>query len=255
MPQNTHWNDVAKWYGSHLQNPNTYQHQVIWPGVIKLLQPKAGKHYLDIACGEGSFAQLLIKQTKAEVTGFDAAPQLVTQAKHKALKHATFMVGDATHFPDNIRKQKFAGASCILALQNIEQITPVFTEAAKVLEPGSPLVLVINHPAFRNPRQSGWAWDEQRKLQYRRVDSYLTPNRIGIQAHPGKRVSETTISFHRPLQDYVTALARAGFAITALEEWISPRRSQIGPRAKAEDRARMEFPLFLAIKAQLSLCP
>jgi hypothetical protein len=38
------------------------------------------------------------------------------------------------------------------------------------------MVLLLTHPCFRVPRQSGWGWDEQRKLQYRRVDRYLTPS-------------------------------------------------------------------------------
>ncbi|MBI2075302.1 MAG: SAM-dependent methyltransferase, partial [Candidatus Harrisonbacteria bacterium] len=42
----------------------------------------------------------------------------------------------------------------------------------------------------------------------------------------------------------------AGFAVTDMEEWVSHRTSERGPRAKAEDRARREIPLFLAIKAE-----
>ena len=39
-----------------------------------------------------------------------------------------------------------------------------------------------------------------------------------------------------------------GFLITNIEEWVSPKKSE-GPMAIIEDRARNEFPLFLAIKA------
>jgi hypothetical protein len=68
---------------------------------------------------------------------------------------------------------------------------------------------------------------------------------------PGKTAGKRkTISFHRPLQVYVKALAKNGFAVTGLEEWISNRQSQPGPRQAAEDTSRKEFPLFLMIKAQ-----
>jgi len=56
-----------------------------------------------------------------------------------------------------------------------------------------------------------------------------------------------TVSFHRPLQEFVKIFTNAGFSITRLEEWVSPKSSQKGPRKDAEDRARKEFPLFLAI--------
>jgi hypothetical protein len=39
-----------------------------------------------------------------------------------------------------------------------------------------------------------------------------------------------------------------GFLIEKMEEWISDKKSE-GGRAKIEDKARAEFPLFLAIKA------
>ena len=58
------------------------------------------------------------------------------------------------------------------------------------------------------------------------------------------------MSFHRPLSSYAEALAKAGFVIANLEEWKSNRVSETGPRAKAENKARNEFPLFMAIDAQ-----
>lgn len=248
-PMRTDWNNVAKWYGKHLQSKDTYQSTLIFPKTLKLLEPKPGKHYLDIACGEGSFAIKLSQQVKAEVTGFDLAKDLIAQAKKKAGRHVYFLVGDAMHFPDQVMHQQFDGATCILALQNITDFPAVFQRAARVLKPGSPFVIVLNHPTFRPPKQSGWGFDEQRKLQYRRIDSYLTPYHVALAAHPGERASEHTMSFHHPLQDYVKGLAKAGFMIDALEEWTSDRTSQPGGKAKAENRSRQEFPLFLAIRA------
>jgi hypothetical protein len=108
----------------------------------------------------------------------------------------------------------------------------------------------MNHPCFRQPRQSGWGWDEQRKLQYRRVDRYLSPYEMPILAHPGSAPDVKTTSFHRSLTAYVEALAKHGFAITALEEWTSHKQSDSGPRAKAENVARQEIPLFLAMRVE-----
>jgi hypothetical protein len=53
------------------------------------------------------------------------------------------------------------------------------------------------------------------------------------------------------LEKYVQALTGAGLVIDGLEEWISNKESRPGKRAKAENRARREIPLFLAIRARL----
>jgi len=111
---------------------------------------------------------------------------------------------------------------------------------------------VLTHPAFRIPRQSGWGRDEDRKLLFRRVDRYLTPLKIPIDMRPYKMPEQqVTWTYHRPIQTYVNGLAAAGLWTNALEEWPSTKVSQPGPTARAENRARVEFPLFLALRAVL----
>ena len=47
----------------------------------------------------------------------------------------------------------------------------------------------------------------------------------------------------------MNGLAAAGLWTDGLEEWPSHRSSEPGPAARAENRARAEFPLFLALRA------
>ena len=137
----------------------------------------------------------------------------------------------------------------ILAAQNIDNLQGAFKECGRVLKKGGKIFMVLNHPAFRIPKESGWGWDEEKKLQYRRVDSYLSEIRAKIQMHPGGNSNEFTYSFHRPLQLYFKFLSKNGFCVSRLEEWISHKKSQPGPRSIAEDIARKEFPLFLVLEA------
>jgi SAM-dependent methyltransferase len=242
---------VARWYSSYIESPDTYQNQVVFPGVLRLLAPRPGATYLDIACGEGALAQRLAA-AGARVVGLDAAPALVERARRRNIRGAEFLIGDARRFPDAFRARRFDGAVCVLAIQNIKELAAVFGEAAKVLSSGAPLVVVLNHPAFRIPRQSEWGWDENKKTLFRRLDRYLTPLDVPILMNPGQpgRRPITTMSYHRPLQEYFAALAGAGFAVDGLEEWVSHHESAPGKRAKAENRARLEFPLFLALRAR-----
>jgi hypothetical protein len=51
------------------------------------------------------------------------------------------------------------------------------------------------------------------------------------------------------MQTYVRAARNAGLLIDALEEWPSHKQSSSGPRAAAENQARKEIPMFLAMRA------
>lgn len=245
------WEPVADWYVGYMgKEGGGFQRDIVFPGAERLLAPRRDGAYLDLACGQGAFAKRLAKLAR-DVQGFDVSPTLIKAAKQGAPKNTRFLVADATAFARHYTPASFDGIVCNLAIQNIDPIEPVFADAARVLKPGGALVLTMNHPAFRQPRQSGWGWDEQRKLQYRRVDAYLSPYAMPIIAHPGSAPHVKTYSYHRPLSAYVNALASCGFVVDAMEEWVSNKVSDSGPRAKAENVARKEIPLFLALRARL----
>jgi len=245
--KSTSWGGVADWYEEHLKGDDTYHAKVIAPNLMRLLEPRQGMHVLDLACGEGYFARL-IEKSGADVVGSDIAQELIAAAK-KTSPNIEYHVAPAESlsFADDA---SFDAVVCVLALQNMESLAPVFKECARVLRENGQLLFVLNHPAFRIPKKTSWAWDDENKIQYRRVDGYLSSSRAPIDMAPGSNSGPQTWSFHRSLQDHVKPLAAAGFAITRLEEWISHKKSEKGPRGDAEDISRKEFPLFLAIETQ-----
>ncbi len=246
-PKNTSWGGVAEWYDEYLTGKDTYQQKVILPNLLRILGLKKGARVLDIACGQGYFASAFQK-TGAEVTGADISAELIAIAK-KRFPQIQFHVAPAGRL-SFAKSESFDVATIVLAIQNIADIRGAFAEAARALTPGGLLVLVMNHPAFRIPHRSSWGFDEEHKIQYRRVDGYLSERSVPILAHPGQKESESTLSYHRSLQDFFKALAKTGFSVTRLEEWISHKKSETGPRQKAENMARTEFPLFLALEAK-----
>lgn len=246
----TSWEGVSDWYSGYMgKEGGDYQRDIVFPGALRLLAPSKDGQYLDLACGQGAFTRLLAAKA-AKVDGLDASKSLIEIAKKNAPKNARFVVADATNFSHVIGPNKFDGIVCNLAIQNIDPLGPVFVDAAHVLKTGGTLVITMNHPAYRQPRQSGWGWDEERKLQYRRVDTYMSEYEMPIIAHPGSAPHVKTYSYHRPLSVYVNELAKHGFVIDALEEWVSNKTSDSGPRAKAENIARAEIPLFLGLRAR-----
>ena len=245
----TSWEPISGWYAGYMgKEGGDYQRTIVFPGALRLLAPRKDGSYLDLACGQGSFSKLLSTKA-ASVDGLDASKTLIEQARKNAPKNVRFHLGDATNFAHLFQPASFDGIVCNLAIQNIDPLDPVFADAARALKSNGAFVLTMNHPAFRQPRQSGWGWDEERKLQYRRVDKYLGEYEMPIIAHPGSAPHIKTYSYHRPLSSYVNELAKHGFMIDALEEWTSNKISDSGPRAKAENIARKEIPLFMAIRA------
>ena len=236
--KNTSWGKTYHW--------GEYQRDLILPNILRLLNIKKGEVILDLGCGAGLFTKEFLN-AGAQVIGVDVSKDLIALAKTNA-NSGKFYVGSADRL-NFLEDNSINKITIILAIQNMENISSVFMECRRVLKNGGKLFLVMNHPAFRIPKASGWEWDDQIKTQYRRLDSYMSETTEKIRMHPGDQPEATTISFHRPLQIYFKSLSKSGFCVTKLEEWISNKKSEPGPRAKAEDVARKEFPLFLFLES------
>jgi len=247
----SHWGAVADWYDQLVgEDGSEYHKHVVFPGLMEMLKPQSRMRILDVACGQGVLCRLLHHQGCLPV-GVDAAAPLIERAKNRSHPTIDFHVGDAQHLDRlNLPPQSFDAATCVLAIQNIPTVGPVCLGVANLLKPGGRFIMVMMHPAFRGPKTSGWQWDEPTQTQRRWVSHYLSPRKEAILTHPGKgEASERTWTFHRPLQVYVSALARAGLLVDDLQEWVSHKVSDSGPRAQAENVSREEIPMFMAISA------
>lgn len=245
----TSWGNEAEWYRDHLSDNDTYHAQVILPNLLRIVDPKKGLHVLEIGCGEGFFAREFAR-AGAVVTASDIAPELIELGKKQG--------GGVSYVVSKAQDLSWAKAAtydvmvAVLTLQNMERIDTVLAEVCRVLKKDGRFIFVLNHPVLRIPKATHWGFDDVAKLQYRKLDAYLSSKKITIDMHPGKKGKQSvTYSFHRSLQEYMKLLRSAGFAIVRLEEWISHRKSEKGPRAQAEDTSRKEFPLFMVIEAQI----
>lgn len=259
--KNTSWDKAATWYRGHLKTDN-YHHRVVLPGVQKLISDYSkGKkqiNLLDVACGDGVLCDYLPRELKVNYLGVDLSPQLIGAARvrHKA-PNLQFKVADARSMASDLNfSPKSDIAVCIFGLQNFDDLPATAKQIAQALKPGGKFIAVITHPAYRIPKHSDWHQNKQQKQVSRVVWNYLSPIQIPIQLRPHKskfsRVEDaTTWTYHRPLQDYVSALTAAGMATVDIQEWIANRRSEKGnPWAKAEDTARQEIPMFMCLVAQ-----
>jgi ubiquinone/menaquinone biosynthesis C-methylase UbiE len=244
--KDTSWERQGTWYNKLVGDKGHYYHEhIVLPGALRLLDLKSDSKLLDIGCGQG----VLAKKIPQEIlyTGIDLAKSLVILAQKADTnpKH-TYIVADATQ-PLSVEDRSFTHAAALLSLQNMKQTGDAIKQVSKKLVAGGKFVIILNHPAFRIPRQSGWGVGDN-KLQYRYINRYMSALEIPITMHPGEKPSELTWSFHQPISYYAESLKTNGFLIETIEEWTSDRISE-GRAARMENRSRSEIPLFMAISA------
>jgi ubiquinone/menaquinone biosynthesis C-methylase UbiE len=246
----TDWGDVAQWYDALVgEGGSEFHREVVIPGTLRLLAAAAGEHVVDVACGQGVLCRVL-QSRGVNAMGVDAAVELIRAARERGPSEIKYLIGDARELAP-LSPAHFDAAACVLAIQNIDPLRPVFESVGRILKPGGRFVIVMMHPCFRGAKESSWGWDEKGKVQYRRVDRYLVPRKTPIVTHPGSKPDEYTWTFHRPLEVYMKAMRQAGFVVDAIEEWTSHKMSTSGPRAAAENTARKEIPMFMGIRAIL----
>jgi SAM-dependent methyltransferase len=256
----TSWEREAEWYSSCVgKKGHTYHQILIIPKTLNLLREQSS--ILDLGCGSG----VLSRHVSIPYTGVDASPSLIKEAKSYRRTNAHFFVADVTqpfsfetkyscatfilslqNFVADVTQPfsfetKYSCATFILSLQNMDNPAAALATAHRHLHPEGMLLLVLNHPCFRIPRQSSWQIDAAHKIQYRRINRYLSPLTVPIQL-----ANTSLLSFHYSLTDIMHFLCSSGFLLTHLEEWCSPKKSS-GRNAKMEDRARREIPLFLTL--------
>ncbi|OGI09041.1 MAG: hypothetical protein A2Y40_09415 [Candidatus Margulisbacteria bacterium GWF2_35_9] len=248
-PHKTSWENSAQKYHKIVGEDGHYYHkEVILPKTLNMLHLENTSSVLDLGCGQGVFARAIPKESA--YYGVDISSTLISKAKELTPnKHSFFKIQDISK-AFTLPKTDFTHCVIILALQNVESVDAVFSNAFNHLDTGGKFLIVINHPAFRIPRQSSWGIDEKNKMQYRRVNNYISPLKIPIDMAPGSADNKKlTWSFHYPLSYYANALRSHGFIIETIDEWVSNKESS-GKHAKMENRSRDEFPLFMAILAE-----
>ena len=250
-PRETSWDRVAAWYDGWVgERGSVYHRQLAIPAVLDLLGPVEGADVLDVGGGQGVLAPYLA-EAGARVWVVDASDRLIAAAKrrHGRKSGVRYLVGDARRLPAvaGVGEASFDAAVFMLSIQDMDPLEDVVRSVDWALRPRSRVVLLMTHPAFRQPRHSGWGIDEGRKLTYRRVDAYLSEMAVPMKSLGG---GQPTRSFHRPISSYVNAFAEAGFAADAMLEIPDlPPDRRPGRAARGDARAHSEIPIFLGLRA------
>ena len=244
------WDELADWYNGWVgKGGSKYHRRLAIPTVMKLLAPQPNEQILDVGAGQGVLAPF-IHEAGAKYTGADVSERLLNFARSNHKGKGRFVKCDAAklHQSGKMQVGSFDAAVFLLSIQDMNPLNQILSSAEKMLKPNARIVLLMTHPAFRIPRQSGWGFDEGRKLQYRRIDRYLTPLTVPMKPYAGGK-SGANISFHRPIHHYVNGLAELGFNISRMEEVPVGSQALKQKRSAAEKSADNEIPVFLGLRA------
>lgn len=253
--------EASNWYDRCVEDSGHFYHrELIFPKLKKILAKTEA--LVDFGCGQGVAYRVL--DHISSYVGIDTSPTLLADAKGRSVsknRNATWIEQDLCHyFSEPFEKKlcevvggKKTDLLFLLSLQNMPQLeAPLqYARLAGSVAGDARLHIVLNHPCFRIPRQSHWGYDEAKKTQYRRVDRYCSPLEVPIKVGFQEKEQKSSMSYHNSLEAIFQALLNQGFVVTGLQEWCSHKKSS-GSKAKAENRARSEIPLFLYLEASLS---
>lgn len=122
----------ARHYGS---GHRTYigDRQACVSSVFRDLVPRAGSRILDIACGPGRFLSMA-QGAGLVALGIDASTEMLRTSARRLGAEARLVLGSATSLP--FASSSFDALNCSGLIEYLDDPSPVFREAHRVLTPG-----------------------------------------------------------------------------------------------------------------------
>lgn len=228
------WSSLAGWWLDELASDPAYEEEVL-PLALRLLEPRPGRIYLDVGCGEGRVMRA-ITERGAEATGVDVSPELVELASRYGKVH----LADVPPF-DFLGSDSVDGVVLVLVLEHIRDEEDVFTEAARVTRPGGVLALVINHPIWTAPGSTP-IQDTTGEILWRPGEYFST----GWSDEPA---GEGTIRFHhRTISRLLNSAASAGWMLEEMvEEGVTDAQIERTPGLRGQEH----IPRLLGVRWRL----
>ena len=196
------------------------------------LLPAPGELTVDIGCGEGRVSRDLVARGH-RVVAIDGSAQLARAAADHPDPHGHVLIADGARLP--LRDGSADLAIAFMSLQDIDDYAQAISEAGRVLRSGGVFVAAIVHPVNAVGR-------------FDNADDVASPFVITDDWYDRHQYSDRctrdglTMTFHsehRPVADYVDALAEAGLLIDRIREPTDPDPSRPWHR----------IPMFLHLRA------
>ena len=113
----------------------------LWPALVEVVAQEGdlrGRRVLDVGCGTGRLARLLVETYGSKVWGVDPEPKMIEVARGRVPAGVGLKIGRAEDLP--FKDSWFERVTMTLVLQLVDR-RPAYAEALRVLEPGGRLAL------------------------------------------------------------------------------------------------------------------
>ncbi|MCR9246349.1 MAG: class I SAM-dependent methyltransferase [bacterium] len=182
------------------------------PFLLEWCEPVADRDVLDLGCGEGYFARHLKQRGARTILGVDVSPEMISSAKEReqtenlGIEYVTGSADNLTDFGES--SFDLVVAVFLFNYLNLEQTQHTICEIYRVLRPGGRFVFAVPHPAlaFLGEKQAPFYFEPKEHGYYSGRDVQFEGE---IWRRDGKSVPVRSV--HKTFEDYMSALADAGF--------------------------------------------
>jgi SAM-dependent methyltransferase len=205
------------------------------PAVVEELGSVSGLSVLDLGCGDAEIGRVLLDAGAARYRGIDGSTRMVVAARRTLADTA----GEAVLCDIEDLAEPPASFDLVLsrmALHYVADLGPVLRACHACLVPGGRLVLTVVHPVITS--------HDARESSTERRQSWVVDDYFNTGPRDQQWLGARTVWYHRTIEDYVSELRRAGFALVNLRE-CAPHRERFDDAAEFERRRRVPLVLLL----------
>jgi ubiquinone/menaquinone biosynthesis C-methylase UbiE len=178
------------------------------PSTLKLLGNVRGKRILDVGCGPGLYASLLIKNG-AVVIGLDISRELIRIAKKEA-PTAEFIIGDAGRLP--YKNSEFDIVIAPLVLHYLNSWDEALKGIHAVLKKGGIFIFSHRNPFTEKRKRKKWFFKK-----FRVIEGYFDEDALhSVWKQKNKRV--TIVQYHKTYATIIKLLIKHRFEIIDYED-------------------------------------
>lgn len=208
------YDDIAGWYDVWVSG---HGDGLIAEHIGQLVPaPLDGVRLVDVACGHGRASRAFARRG-ANVTGVDLSAALVAEARARdaedglRVRYHIAAFADLDRWWDGV---PFDGATCEMAVMDIDDLSSTVSAVATVVRPGGWSVVSMVHPCFPGNEAGLSSWPPDRTYADEGWWTSAAHNPDGVRIRVG--------SSHRTLSTYLNTLVAAGFSIERLVEPPAP---------------------------------
>jgi ubiquinone/menaquinone biosynthesis C-methylase UbiE len=207
-----------------------------WPATLKLLGNVRGKKILDVGCGPGLYASLLIKNG-AIVKGLDISKEIIEIAKKEA-PAAEFIIGDAARLP--YKNSEFDIVIAPLVLHYLNSWDEALISIHAVLKKGGIFIFSHGNPFTEKRKRKKWFFK-----RFRVIEGYFDEDvKYSLWKRKNKKIS--LVRYHKTYATIIKLLIKHGFEIMDYEDCKPlPEAEELFP---AKYKKCINYPPFCAWK-------